>query len=90
MLKLPHSTWLGYRGTVKPADIGPFLAKHGLNEVTLLGSQSISHGMASELQTLATTDPAAYQRVFSLLYRMASNPGILGQCNHLLYVGTRR
>ena len=74
---------------VRPEDITPFFAQHGLSLSTLLALEGIVSGAQRAVVELAASDPTLYQTVFDILVRTASDPSILGACTHLLYVGRK-
>jgi SAM-dependent methyltransferase len=74
---------------VRPEEVGPFFARHGLTQRTLLASESIVPDLQGALVGMATTNPVAYQAALDVLIRTAAEPSILGMSNHLLYVGEK-
>lgn len=70
-------------------EVAPFFARHGFAQVALLGSQGILAGLEEALYDLSRDDPAGYQAALNLAIQTASDPSILGLCNHLLYVGRK-
>jgi len=74
---------------VRVEDIAPFFARHSFAQVALLGSQGTLAGLEGALSDIARDDPAGYQAALDLAMQTASDPSILGLCNHLLYVGRK-
>ncbi len=75
---------------VRPEEVAPFFAGHGLAMRTLLATESIVPDLQAEVAALATTDHAAYDATLGILTGAASDPSILGMANHLLFVGEKR
>ena len=74
---------------VRPPEVAPFFARHGLGIRALLATQSIVPDLQPALAELAERDPNAYRAMLDTLVQVAGNPGILGLANHLLYVGQK-
>jgi S-adenosylmethionine-dependent methyltransferase len=74
---------------VRPEEVEPFFARQGLEQLTLLSSESVVPDLQAEVMALAEGDPEAYGAVLDALIRTAAEPGILGMSNHLLYVGRK-
>jgi S-adenosylmethionine-dependent methyltransferase len=74
---------------VRPEEVAPFFEHYGLDTLELLGIESLSVGIEEQLARLADDAPDVYQRVIGLLDEAASDPGILGLCGHLLYIGRK-
>jgi SAM-dependent methyltransferase len=74
---------------VRPEEVDPFFARHGLTQLTLLASESVVPDLQDSLAALAASDPETYQVVLGALIRTAADPSILGMANHLLYVGRK-
>ncbi len=72
-----------------PAEIQPYFAQFGLDQITLLASEGIAVGIQEAVAQIADTDPALYERVIDLILDTASDPSILGLCSHLLYIGRK-
>ncbi len=72
---------------VRVEEVTPFFARHGFATVALIGSQGILAGLEDALTMLARDDPAGYRAALDLAIQTASDPSILGLCNHLLYIG---
>jgi SAM-dependent methyltransferase len=72
-----------------PAEIEPYFARFGLEQVTLLASEGIAVGIQEAVAQIADTAPALYERVIDLILETATDPSILGLCSHLLYVGQK-
>lgn len=74
---------------VRPEEVEPFFAGHGLACLALLASESIAPDLQESLAALATDDPAGYRAALEVLIQTAAEPSILGMSNHLLYVGQK-
>ncbi len=74
---------------VRVEEVAPFFERHGFATVALLGSQGILPGLEEALYDLSRDDPAGYQAALDIAIQTASDPSILGLCNHLLYVGRK-
>lgn len=74
---------------VRPEEVAQFFERFDLITLEVLGLESLSAGIQSEVGGLAEEDPAMFELVLSLLDEAASDPAILGLCNHLLYVGRK-
>jgi len=74
---------------VRVEEVAPFFERHGFATVALLGSQGILAGLEEALYDLSRDDPAGYRAALDLAIQTASDPSILGLCNHLLYVGRK-
>ncbi len=74
---------------VRPRDVEPFFARHGLHMRALLATESIIPDLQEALAVCATSDPTAYQATLDVIIRLAGDPSILGLANHLLYIGHR-
>lgn len=74
---------------VRPEEVEPFFARHGLAQIALLSSEGFAPDLQDHLATLATANPETYQAVLDVLIRTAAEPSILGISNHLLYVGRK-
>lgn len=74
---------------VRPEEVEPFFARHGLTQITLLSSESIVPDLQGQIAALAPSDPAAHRALFDALLQVAAEPSILGMSNHLLYVGRK-
>jgi len=74
---------------VRPEEVAPFFARHGLTMSVLLATESIAADLQEPLAALAKDDPAAHRATMDALVRVAGDPSILGLANHLLYVGRK-
>ncbi len=74
---------------VRPEEVAPFFAEHGLVMQTLLATESIVPDLQTEVAAFATTNRAAYDAMLNILVEAASDPSILGMANHLLFVGEK-
>jgi hypothetical protein len=74
---------------VRPEEVEPFFARHGLRQVALLASEGFAPDLQGELAALATCDPDAYRAAIEALVRTAADPSILGMSHHLLYIGRK-
>jgi S-adenosylmethionine-dependent methyltransferase len=74
---------------VRPEEVDPFFARHGLAQIALLSSEGIAPDLQDSLAALATTDPEMYRAALDVLVRTAAEPSILGMSHHLLYVGRK-
>lgn len=74
---------------VRPDEVAPFFAGHGLVQLSLLASESIATDLQDSLAALATTDPGLYQTALDVLVQTAADPSILGMSSHLFYVGRK-
>ena len=73
----------------QPEEIVPFFNEHGLTSITLLAAESIIGGLQGVIADLATSDPQTYQASLDILMHTAADPSILGNSNHLLYIGRK-
>jgi SAM-dependent methyltransferase len=74
---------------VRPAEVAPFLARHGFAEWALLAAESIIPDLQEALAALALSDPETHRATLDTLVRLAGDASILGLANHLLYVGQK-
>jgi SAM-dependent methyltransferase len=74
---------------VRPEEVAPYFAGHGLSSIELRAAEGISSAIEAEVIRLATTDPPRFERVMELLWRTATEPSILGMCSHLLFVARK-
>jgi hypothetical protein len=84
---LPGRFTSGYG--VRPEEVAPFFARHGLTRLALLACEGIAAGLEGALAELAGNNPAAYQAALDVVVRTAGDASILGMSNHLLYVGRK-
>lgn len=73
----------------RPEEVRPFFESFGLESLELLGTESLSVGIQSQIVELANTEPATFDKILSLLEKYADDPTIHGLCSHLLYVGRK-
>lgn len=74
---------------VRPEEVEPFFARHGLTMCGLLATESIVPDLQEPLAALAKDDPGAYRLMLNVVMRASADPSILGMANHLLYVGRK-
>ncbi len=74
---------------VRPEEVEPFFARHGLTMRALLATESIVPDLQDPLAVLARDDPETYRVMLDVVVRVAADPSILGLANHLLYVGQK-
>lgn len=74
----------------QPGEVQPFFESFGLESIALLGAESLSVGIQSQLADIANADPSAFDKILSLLEKHAGDPSIHGLCSHLLYVGQKK
>jgi S-adenosylmethionine-dependent methyltransferase len=75
---------------VRPEEVEAFFSQYGLTMETLISTEGIVPDLQGELALLAKNHPVAHQNMLDIIIRTASDPGILGMANHLLYVGRRQ
>lgn len=75
---------------VRPEEVESFFSQYGLTMETLMSAEGIVPDLQEELALLAKNHPAAHQNMLDIIIRTASDPGILGMANHLLYVGRKQ
>jgi len=72
----------------RPQEIGPFLAAHGFEQLTLVSCEGLAIGLQDALGELPLDDPVL-KSALDIVVDTAADPSILGVANHLLYVGRR-
>jgi hypothetical protein len=74
---------------VRPEEVAPYFMNYGLTRIELRATEGISSAIEADVVPLASTDPARFERVMDLLWATATEPSILGMCDHLLFVGRK-
>jgi SAM-dependent methyltransferase len=74
---------------IRVAEIGPFFASFGFEQLALLSAESLTVGLEAVLPELLG-DARLAEVVLGLALEAAADPSILGLARHLLYVGRRQ
>lgn len=72
---------------VKPQDVAPWFESFGIETVALAASEGLAAGMESVFADLRTSEPAVFDAAMDIVADTATEPGLLGSTNHLLYIG---